>query len=72
MSLSATLLLLAAAPAAQAAQQVTRPEPIAVQASASVRIVAGTQIRFKHRKSDGENQPQIRDGRDGTLWFEFS
>lgn len=72
MSLSASLLLLAAAPAAQAVQQQHRPEPIAVQARASVRIVAGTQIRFKHRKSDGEHQPQMRDGQDGTVWFEFS
>jgi len=72
MSVAASLAILAAATPVQHAPAVKAAEPVAIQASASVTILAGTQIRFRQRRSDGEHKPQMRDGRDGTVWFEFS
>ena len=80
MGVAASLLFLAAA-----AVQVSAPEstgqsasiaPIAVQARASARILAGAEVRFgredRPAKVTSEVQPQVRRDSVDSLWVEFS
>ncbi len=65
-----TLLLAASAPI-QGAGDMPRSD-IVVQASATVRIITGAEIRFDRHESKGKSKPNVRLDQTGTVWFEFS
>ncbi len=77
----ATSLLLSAAAAAQAGvhelpdHSASKPS-IALQSTATVRILAGAQIRFGRVEStakvNSKSPPQVHRDASGRLWVEFS
>ena len=80
MGIAVSLLVCAAAAAQVVPQELPRkasdaPE-IAVQAQATAHILAGVHVRFDEElgavKVTGGQQPQLRHGVSGTIWFEFS
>jgi hypothetical protein len=80
MSITASLLFAATAAALGASSEAPKPAnsrpSIAAQATATVRIMEATQIRFVNGEVSGEiigkAPAQIRRDTSGTVWVEFS